>query len=105
MKKKSKFVPNKGFEKVEFETFCKISSYELRNLQFDEPSSFNGFVSVRKYKITIEEIAEPPEVIGERIQELWSQCDNHHQWDPLRVAAMKVGWELVGDPGSKREKK
>ncbi len=59
-----------------------------------EPDCFNGIVSVRKYRITVEEIPEPVEVIRDRIRMLWRRVSNTHHWDPLREAAKDVGIEL-----------
>jgi len=76
------------------ETFRNPSSYWLRQLEQDEPSAFNGIVEVRKYRVTVELIDEPDDVIRDRIQKLWDECDNHHQWQPLKAMAKKYGLEL-----------
>jgi len=89
---------------ISFDTFKEIGLYEQQNLKFKEPSCFNGNVSIRKYKITIEPIEEPNEVLGERLQMLWDECDNHHHWTPLKRAALQIGYELKGDAGSLRKK-
>lgn len=78
----------------DFETFRKIGEWEVSGLKMDCPACFNGNVRVRKYRIRIELIDEPNEVIAERIQKLWNECDNHYHWEPLMAAAMKVGLEL-----------
>lgn len=70
-----------------------------------EPSAFNGYVRVRKYRITIEMVDEPIEVIQQRLQELWDKCDNMHHYDPLKNEAKKYHYELQGGFGSKRTKK
>lgn len=87
------------------ETFRPIGFFELSNLKCDEPTSFNGWVQIKKYRITVEEIEEPTEVLVERVQHLWDICDNYHQWVPLRECANSLGYELKGDAGNKREKK
>jgi len=81
-------------EKIEFETFREFGAYEKRNLTEEEPSCFNGNVTVRKYKITAELIDESDEVIKARIQKLWDECDNHHHRSPLKAEAEKYGLEL-----------
>lgn len=91
-------------EKRVVETFFPIDGYELRRLEQSHPSSFNGWVRVRRYRITIEEIEEPDEVIAARIQELWDTCDNYHHVGPLRSAAARVGLKLEFPYGSKRPK-
>lgn len=77
-----------------FETYNEVTKYAKRQMISDNPSCFNGKVSVRKYKITIELIDEPIEVIQARIQKMWDECDNHHQWDPLKAEAKKYGLAL-----------
>jgi hypothetical protein len=77
-----------------FETFMKLSNYQKGNLISKEPTCFNGSVSVRKYKHTIELVEEPIEVIQARIKKLWDECDNHHHWQPLKAEAKKYGLEL-----------
>ena len=85
-----------------FETFRSIGSYEISNLTQKEPTSFNGDVRIKKYKVTIEEIIEPKEVYEKRIQELWDKCDNMHHYNPIQNIAKKLGYELKGRYGSKR---
>ena len=79
------------------ETFREPSSL-LRERQ-DEPSSFNGWVRVTRYRITVERIEEPVEVIHERLRKLWRECDNHHEWQPIEAAAKAHG--LVLDRGER----
>ena len=85
-----------------FETFRKIGSFEVSNLTQKNPSSFNGEVRIKKYKVTIEEIIEPKEVYEQRIQELWDKCDNMHHFSPIKSVAEKLNYELKGSVGSKR---
>lgn len=86
------------------ETFKKLSSYWLSQITEKEPSCFNGMVMIEKYKITIEKIEEPKEVYQKRLQKLWSECDNHHHWRPLKDKANKLGIELEGSAGSGKTK-
>ena len=90
-------------EPIVFETFREISLYEVRNLTKNEPTSINGRVNVRKYKVTIELIDEPNKVIAERIQKLWDECNNHHHWQPLIGMAKSIGYELKGNAGKRME--
>ena len=104
MKKKTKNIqPLLTNEVITFETFRKIGSYEQHSLQSNEPSCFNGCVNIRKYKVTIEPIEEPNEVLAERLQKLWDECDNHHNRLPLKNIAKEVGYELKGNAGSMRK--
>jgi hypothetical protein len=87
-----------------FETFREIGPYTKSNLIQPEPGAFNGNVRVRKYKVTVELVAESLEVIHARIQKLWSECENHHHWDPIQEEAKKYGLELQGNAGDRRRK-
>jgi hypothetical protein len=78
------------------ETFREVGDYELRGMASERPSVFNNTVSVRRYRVTIELIDEPIEVIHARLIDLWERCDNHHHWDPLRHQAKKYGLDLDG---------
>lgn len=66
------------------------------------PMAMNGGVNVRKFKVTIEMIDEPIEVIQNRIQDLWDKCDNYNNCTPLKNEAKKYGYDLKGDAGNKR---
>ena len=89
---------------ISIETFRKIGSYEMSNLKSNEATCFNGNVNVRKYKVTIELIEEPNELIIERLQKLWDECDNYHHWTPLRIEAKKYNYEFPNSPYTKRNK-
>jgi len=78
-----------------FETFRDIGPYELGNLQQKKPSCFNGVVCVRKYRVTVELVDEPVEVLRERVQALWDSCNNHHHWEPLQWIANTLGMERL----------
>lgn len=91
--------------KLAFVTFRKIGSYEVFNLTENKPSCFNNQVNIRKYKITIEPIEEPVEVLQERLQKLWDECDNMHHWRPLKDAAKEIGYEFKNNAGTKRIKR
>ena len=107
-KKRTKREIYKGPEfPVVVETFRDYGHYELSNIAesaWREPSCYNGRVCVRRFRVTVEVIDEPAEVIGSRLQKLWDECDNHHHVEPLIYAAEKYGVELVGQYGSKRKR-
>ena len=90
---------------IVFETFRELSSYAIGNITEDKPTCFNGFVNVRKYKVTIELVEEPVETIQNRIKELWAKCDNHHNWQPLKNVASKYGLELDYNSSNRWQKK
>lgn len=48
-----------------------------------EPSVFNGMVNVEKFKITIERIEEPDEVIIQRCREMYNKEKNMHNRDSI----------------------
>lgn len=89
---------------VSFETFKRFGQYEIGIAKRVEPSCFNGEVSVTKYRITIEEIEESIEAYTERLQKLWEESDNHHDWQPLKYEAEKKGVVLIGSRGAKRKR-
>lgn len=78
-----------------FETFRTIGRYEQSNLTRTEPSCFNQSVEIKKYRVTVEEIDEPKEVLEARLRKLWSETKNHHDWQPLQNAAEKLGITLT----------
>jgi hypothetical protein len=79
---------------VAIETFHKPGSYERGQWVRNAPSVGNGEVSVRRFRITVEEIAEPVEVLAERLRGLWRGTTNHHHWDPLKAEARRLGVTL-----------
>ena len=86
-KEPPKPMPHEAFKKS-IETFNDYAiNSAMSNCISDKPSSFNSNVQVRKYKITVEMIEEPIEIIQERIINLWEECDNHHHWKPLKAMA------------------
>ena len=77
-----------------FETFRNIGSCAIDGLTQKEPSCFNGSVSVVRYRVTIEVIKEPVEVLQERVRKLWRETKNMHHVGPLQNEAAKLGIEL-----------
>lgn len=82
------------------ETFNKPFNFHIQR----EPSAFNGDVRFRKYRITVEVIEEPQEVLESRLQKLWDECDNFHHWQPLKNAAKSIGYTLIGEVGKFKKK-
>lgn len=78
-----------------FETFKRIDGYAKNQIIESDPTCFNGMVRVRKYRVTVELIDEPIEVIQKRIKKMWDECETHHHWDPLKAVAAEYGLELV----------
>lgn len=75
----------------EFETFHSLDSLDLDRLRVPEPTVFNCWVRVERYKVTIERIEEPKEVLAQRLADLYKKTDNHHHWLPLRQEAARLG--------------
>lgn len=59
-----------------------------------EPSCWNGAVTIRRWRVTVEMVDESPDVLKARLLKLWRETDNHHHWTPLKAAAAKLGYEL-----------
>lgn len=89
---------------ISFETFDRPSSFAIGGMKKAEPSCFNGVVEVRRYRVTIELVDEPREVIVERLKKIWLECSNYHHWQPLERAAVEFGVDLreFGAPGSQK---
>jgi len=84
------------------ETFRRPGAWDRAQLQSAGAYCHNGTVGIRRYRITVEEIDEPVEVLRERVQDLWDRATNMHDWRPLREAAAALDYELKGNPGGKR---
>lgn len=90
---------------VSFETFNKMGSYNIRELTDRTVSACNGNVNVEKYRITVERIEEPVEVYSERLNKLWDECDNYHNWDIIRMKARELGVTLIEPSAGKNRKR
>jgi hypothetical protein len=56
--------------KKEFETYSNLeNSYTLNQLKKDEPSNIN-FLEYRKYKVTVELVDEPKDILLGRLEKL-----------------------------------
>ena len=89
---------------LSFETYdATISMYNGIRLD-PEPSAFNGSVRVVRYRVTVEPIDDPPEVIAARLQKLWRECNNHHMWGPIAATAKRHGVDLKNSDRGKDAK-
>jgi hypothetical protein len=79
---------------VMFETYHRPSKHVLDQLRQELPSCCSGEVSVRRWRVTVEMIEEPVEVLYARMLDLWERCDNHHHWGPLKAEAARWGFKL-----------
>lgn len=104
----AKTINKKGFalpvkeSDISFETFKSFGAWERGHLEQKNPSCFNGFVNFRKRRVTVELIEESTEVLAERLQKMWDECNNRHNWGPLESAAESIGYKLIGSPGTKK---
>lgn len=78
---------------IVFETFREMGDWEVINMRRG-PSCFNGNVSAIKYRITVEIVEEPQDVIAARLEKLWRECDNHHHYQPIFTTAKRLGVDL-----------
>jgi hypothetical protein len=66
----------------------------LRDVAQTEPSAYNGMVRIRRYRVTVELIEEPVEVLRDRLRKLWREDEkNHHHWAPMRTVAKELGMD------------
>jgi hypothetical protein len=82
------------------ETF-RDPEWAVRSMVSDRPSAIN-FLSYRRYRITVEEIDEPTEVLVARLQDMWERADGLREAERIGTEAQHLGASLVGLPGSKR---
>ncbi len=82
-------------------TFRDVRGYELKGLQQESFSCFNGDVRIDKYIVTVEKIKEDPEVYKNRLQLLWDYSKNHHDSLPLLNKAKEIGYILKNHRGTK----
>ena len=78
-----------------------VEHWEISSLERCQPSCFNDNLRLRKYRITVELVEEPKEVIAARLQDLWDNSDHYRHSDLLRAAAAELGYKLVGCRGHK----
>lgn len=76
------------------DTFYEMDDYSLNKLIVENPSVGNFDVHINKFKITVELIEEPKEVIEERLQKLWDDCKNHHHKALLLKKAKEINYQF-----------
>lgn len=84
-----------------FETFREPTDYAVGNLTSDKPTVGNQTVNVQRFQITIERIEETPEVYHERLQKMFWESSNTHDWSPLQEenARLCPGFPRLTNPG------
>ncbi len=58
------------------------------------PHVWNGEVHIRRYRVVVELMDEPDEIIRQRIIDLWAGSTNGHDRAPLHDMAAKYGLDL-----------
>ena len=77
-------------EKITFETYQNLTDgYSLNQLKKGEPSAIN-YLSYRKYKITIELIEEPKDVLIERLETMLLKTESYKQKDLIKSELTKL---------------
>lgn len=76
------------------EVFGMPSDAILSRLGEQEPNIWNGEVHVKKYRVTIEEIEEPKEVLRERLQKLYDKPGHISNAKNIQEEAKRLGIEL-----------
>lgn len=89
-------------ERRDYLTYGEPSDHQLSRMCHEAPYCFNGWVGVRRWRITVEPISEPHHVLCARLEMLWRTSDNHHDMQPLRAAAKELGYTFTGEWGSER---
>ena len=81
-------------------------SWRVSNGGINGPSCVNS-ITTRRYRVTVELIDEPIEVLRERLTTLWLTSErNSHSWEGFKTAAAELGmppFDMM-TMGSKREK-
>lgn len=80
----------------------KLNDYSDKSGVNVKPTSFNGMVNIERYKITIEKLDEPKEIICERLEYLWTHESNFHQYEPLKEKAKELNYEFKGKFGESK---
>lgn len=80
------------------ETFWNpTASLESTSRIHDAPFCINETVGIFKFKITVEQVDEPAEVLQERLRDLWRKCANHHHFTHMKQMGKALGIELAAD--------
>ena len=82
--------------KIEIETFRPLMRWGLNDLTQAVPSCWNGEVRVKRWRITVEEIVDPPEVLAERILTMLREETNHRRRTALLSEASRLGIDVKG---------
>jgi len=86
-------------EEIEFEFFdSNLPIWAIETLKRrNEPSSFNMGVNVKRYKLKIELIEEPKEVLVQRCKELYKKEDNWHNKESIGEFVQRLTGKRIFD--------
>jgi len=76
-----------------FETYGNPEK-QIAFLLHNAPSAFNGQIQVERYRVTVERIDEPKEVLKERLLELLKQKGHIDKNRQVRKEAARLGINL-----------
>lgn len=79
--------------KTEFETYGDPTHF-IERLVTEKPSALNNIIRVQRYRITVELIEEPKEVLKCRLLELSNEGGHIDRRKRIRAAASKLGITL-----------
>lgn len=79
--------------KVILETFGNPEE-QIKRLVVEAPTAFNGIVRVERYRVTVERIEEPADVLKARLNELLERKGHIDKNKQVRKAAAKLGIKL-----------
>lgn len=74
------------------ETYKVFTKHQIEMMINEIPQCWNQEVFVKRYRITIEEIPESNEVLGARLEKLWEETENMHDYGPLQEYAKSIGY-------------
>jgi hypothetical protein len=76
-----------------------FETYQPRSIapnSITKPAVFNGMCLIRRYKVTVEEIQEPVEVLQERLKTIWGNRRALRITHGSNINAMKEEAEILG---------
>jgi hypothetical protein len=84
-------------EPIVFETFADTNDINrlIRNTQQDKPSHVNNEICVQRYRVTIELIEEPDEVIRDRLLALDAELGHADKHRCIKAEAKRLGIDLT----------
>jgi hypothetical protein len=82
-----KKAPVETWPKV-YESYKEPDGYQFQNKAWENPYCFNGIVSLHQYRITVQRVEEPTDVILDRARSLYATLESRSQ-DTLRQYVLR----------------